>query len=91
MRATFHLFTFIFLLLFSSVICISTPGFRNVSFCTTKNKISLFFVVQDHESIGDDEEKTSSTILVSTIDGRLRALDSETGEIKWTLQEGLIF
>ncbi|CAI2323989.1 unnamed protein product [Caenorhabditis sp. 36 PRJEB53466] len=39
----------------------------------------------------EEEEETSAdlsaTILVSTIDGRLRALDAETGQIKWTLQE----
>lgn len=53
----------IFLLLFSSAVAGSSPGFRN------------------------EDENLEETILVSTIDGQLRALNAATGEIKWTLQE----
>ncbi|CAI5442924.1 unnamed protein product [Caenorhabditis angaria] len=40
--------------------------------------------VAQENSSNDDK---FATILVSTIDGRLRAIDSQTGTIKWTLQE----
>ncbi|PIC44211.1 hypothetical protein B9Z55_004657 [Caenorhabditis nigoni] len=33
------------------------------------------------------DEDTQDTVLASTIDGRLRALDAKTGKIKWTLEE----
>lgn len=52
-------------------------------FTSGTNSSTPGFPNQD-ETIDDDYQET---ILVSTIDGRLRALDAATGEIKWTLQE----
>ncbi|EGT46059.1 hypothetical protein CAEBREN_10529 [Caenorhabditis brenneri] len=44
----------------------------------------LLFTSGGEKTIENDD---SATILVSTIDGQLRALDAMTGDIKWTLQE----
>ncbi|EFO85913.1 CRE-IRE-1 protein [Caenorhabditis remanei] len=52
--------------------------FTSGTFCSTPG-----FPNED-DSVEDD---SAETILVSTIDGRLRALNSLTGEVKWTLQE----
>lgn len=42
--------------------------------------------LQNGETVGADPDV--SMILVSTLDGRLRALDVATGKEKWEMQEG---
>lgn len=49
------------------------------------NKTSKFQLVQKNSF----KNKYDSTILVSTIDGYLSAIDASSGEVKWRYKEGI--